>query len=223
MAIGEVADTRLSERGVEVILDIEGDAPPMPADTAVNVANRSAAGEQYVDLVPRREGEPYLADGAVIPQERTSIPLAPGTVLSNLDQLVASVDTRSLRTVVDETYHAFVGAGPGLQQLLDTASSFTANASEHLPETRTLLSDESVVLETQQRQGERIVALSNGLRTVADRLKKADADLRRVIDEAPKLSREASSVLAESGTDLGVVMANLADHRQDHHLPHGRD
>ncbi|PRX46473.1 phospholipid/cholesterol/gamma-HCH transport system substrate-binding protein [Prauserella shujinwangii] len=209
VAVGKVADLRLSEEGVDVVLDISDDAPPIPAGTTASVANRSAVGEQYVDLAPENDAGPYLEHGSVIPRERTSLPLAPDTVLTNLDQLVSSVDTGSLRTVVDETYEAFAGSGPELSRLLDAADSLTATATEHLPQTRTLLADGRIVLATQERQAGDIAALSSGLRTIAARLKAADPDLRRVIDEAPELSREVSSVLAESGTDLGVLIANL--------------
>ncbi|ASR37452.1 ABC transporter substrate-binding protein [Prauserella marina] len=209
VAVGKVVAMNLTEHGIELSLDIESDAPAIPADTEAAVANRSAVGEQYVDLVPQHAEGPYLAEGSVIQQERTSIPLAPDTVLGNLDKLVASVDTRSLRTVVDETYDAFVGTGPHLRQLLDTASSFTETATEHLPETKALLSEGRIVLDTQQRQAGNIAELSTGLRTIAGQLKESDPDLRKVIDEAPELSKEVSDVLAVSGTDLGVVLANL--------------
>ncbi|WP_020671702.1 MCE family protein [Amycolatopsis nigrescens] len=209
VAVGKVAKMNLTERGVEVELDLESGGPDIPAASKAAVANRSAVGEQYVDLRPDNENGPYLENGSVIPADRTSIPLSPDTVLSNLDKLVSSVDPRALGTVVDETYDAFAGAGPDLQQLLDTASSFTATATENLPQTKELLSDGRTVLDTQQRQAKNIVSLADGMRTIADRLKSSDPDLRRVIDEAPKVSRQVSDVLATSGTSLGVVLANL--------------
>ena len=209
VAVGRVAAMDLTENGVEVSLDIDSDAPPIPADTEAAVANRSAVGEQYVDLLPPDEEGPFLEDGSVIGPGRTSIPLSPDTVLSGLDGLVSSVDPQSLRTVVDETHDAFAGAGPDLAQLLDTAESFTTTASEHLPQTRALLSDGRIVLDTQRRQAGNITELSKGLRTLTAELKAADPDLRAVIDEAPKLGRQVSEVLATSGADLGVVLANL--------------
>ncbi|GAB3481439.1 MCE family protein [Amycolatopsis cihanbeyliensis] len=209
VAVGKVVAMHLTEDGVAVSLDIESDAPPIPADTRAAVANRSAVGEQYVDLRPEHDDGPYLREGSVIPAARTSIPLSPDTVLGNLDRLVSSVDPGSLRTVVDETYDAFAGAGPDLQQLLDSAGSFTAAATEHLPQTRALLSDGRIVLDTQQRQAANITELAGGLREIAAQLKTSDPDLRAVIDEAPKVGRQVSEVLATSGTDLGVVLANL--------------
>jgi phospholipid/cholesterol/gamma-HCH transport system substrate-binding protein len=209
VAVGKVASMTLTARGVDLGLDIASGAPPIPADTYAAVSNRSAVGEQYVDLLPQHENGPYLQAGSVIRTDKTSIPLAPDTVLSNLDKLVSSVHPQSLRTVVDEAYNAFADAGPDLQTLLDSTGSLTVTATQYLPQTQGLLADSRTVLDTQQRQAANITSFSSGLKTIAAQLKKSDPDLRKVIEEAPKLSREISDVLAASGTDLGIVFANL--------------
>ncbi|RZQ63230.1 MCE family protein [Amycolatopsis suaedae] len=209
VTVGRVSELRLADAGVDVLLDVDSGGPDIPADTRAVVANRSAVGEQYVDLQPSHENGPYLADGSVIPRDRTAIPLSPDTVLTNVDRLVSTVDPASLRIVVDETYRAFAGVGPELGALLDTASSFTAAATENLPQTRDLLAQGRVVLDTQRRQSENLTTLAAGLRRVAGQLKTSDPQLRTVIDEAPVLSRQVSDLLATSGTDLGVVFANL--------------
>ncbi|MBY8852911.1 MlaD family protein, partial [Saccharothrix sp. MB29] len=51
--VGRVGPIRLVDRRVEVELRITAGAPPIPADLEAVVANRSAVGEQYVDLRPR--------------------------------------------------------------------------------------------------------------------------------------------------------------------------
>jgi phospholipid/cholesterol/gamma-HCH transport system substrate-binding protein len=209
VAVGKVSTMTLTESGVDLGLDIDSDAPDIPADTEAAVSNRSAVGEQFVDLLPQHETGPYLHDGSIIRTGKTSIPLAPDTVLSNLDKLVSSVHPQSLRTVVDETYNAFADAGPELQQLLDSTGSLTATAQQYLPQTVGLLANSKVVLGTQQRQGANITSFSSGLKTIAAQLKTSDPDLRTVIDEAPKLSQDVSDFLATSGSDLGVVLANL--------------
>lgn len=208
VAVGKVKSMTLTDQGVDLGLDIDSGAPKIPADTKAAVANRSAVGEQYVDLLPMHENGPYLAEGSVIERDKTSIPLAPDTVLSNLDSLVSSVRPESLKTVVDETYEAFANAGPDLRQLLDSTGSLTATATQYLPDTQGLLASSRTVLDTQQRQADNITRFSSGLKTIAAQLKTSDPDLRRVIDEAPKLSRQISDVLAVSGTDLGVLFAN---------------
>ncbi|HVW39745.1 MAG TPA: MCE family protein [Amycolatopsis sp.] len=209
VAVGRVSGLHLDEQGVVADLDIDSGSPRIPADTRAVVADRSAVGEQYVDLRPSHEDGPYLHGGSVIGRDKTAIPLSPDTMLSNLDNLVSSVNPDSLRTVVDESDAAFAGSGPDLQRLLDTAGSLTSTATENLPQTTRLLADGRTVLATQERQAQNITAIADGLNTIAHQLKTSDPDLRRVIDQAPRLAEDVDDILAVSGSDLGVLMANL--------------
>jgi phospholipid/cholesterol/gamma-HCH transport system substrate-binding protein len=209
VSVGRVTALHLDAQGVAVDLDIDSGAPKIPADTRAVVADRSAVGEQYVDLQPSHEGGPYLADGAVIPLDRTAIPVSPDTVLSDLDTFVSSVDPQDLRTVVNETYDAFAGRGPDLQQLLDSAGALTTTATQNLPQTTRLLADGKTVLATQQRQAANITSMAADLRTIAAQLKTSDPQLRSVIDQAPGLADDLDKILSRSGTDLGVLFANL--------------
>ncbi|KAA2264750.1 MCE family protein [Solihabitans fulvus] len=209
VTVGRVGPLRLTADGVEVDLDIDPSAPPIPADLEAVVADRSAVGEQYVDLRPKHEGGPFLASGAVIPQSVTKTPPPVDSLLTNLDSLATSVPTDSLRTVVDELDTAFQGAGPNLQVLLDNTRSFTKAAAEHLPQTTKLLADGRTVLTTQADESAAIKSFSGNLRLLAEQLKNSDGDLRKLIAVTPQVSEQVSGFLRESGPNLGVVVANL--------------
>ncbi|HKN53654.1 MAG TPA: ABC transporter substrate-binding protein, partial [Amycolatopsis sp.] len=103
----------------------------------------------------------------------------------------------------------FAGSGPEVQKLLDSTGSLTAVAAQYVPQTQGLLSNSRIVLDTQRRQAANINDFASGLKTISAQLKASDPDLRRVIAQAPQLSRQISDVLAASGTDLGVLFANL--------------
>jgi phospholipid/cholesterol/gamma-HCH transport system substrate-binding protein len=209
VAVGRVTALHLSDTGIDVVLDIEDGTPPIPASTKAIVANRSAVGEQYVDLVPADDRAPYLADGSVIPREHTSIPPGPEVLLSNVDSLVSSVPTDALRMVVDELDKAFRGTGPAMQVLLDSAGTLTQTATQHLPQTTSLLSNGRVVLRTQADQSALITDYSHNLRLLAEQLQKSDPDLRSLIATTPQVSLQVSDILRTSGQNLGVVIANL--------------
>lgn len=209
VAVGRVQALKLTPSGIEAELHIDDTAPPIPARTRAVVANRSAVGEQYVDLRPDRDAGPYLADGSVIPRNRTELPPAPQTLLVNLDRLVTSVPTDSLRTVVDELGMAFNGTGDDLQKVLDNAGPFIAAADQHLPQTTGLLANGNTVLRTQQHQTDQINAFSSNLRGIADQLKRSDGDLRGVVQSAPGAAGELDALMRSASTDLGVVTANL--------------
>ncbi|MCE7001398.1 MCE family protein [Kibdelosporangium philippinense] len=208
VTVGRVGEMHLTDQGVDVELVMET-GHEVPADTKATVANRSAIGEQYVDLQPTSERGPYLGEGSVIPSDRTSIPPATETMLSNLDGLVRSVPVDSLRTVVDELNTAFAGTGNDLQLLLDSAGQFTATASQHLPQTTGLLSTGRTVLERQQAEAQKLRAFSDGLQKLSAQLKTSDPDLRKLIQVTPVVADQVVDILRMSGPDLGVVFANL--------------
>lgn len=209
VAIGRVGELRLINSGVEVELLIDADAAPVPTDVDAVVTSRSVVGEQYVDLRPRRDGGPFLADGSVIRMDRGALPLAVETVVRDLDRLVASVPQDDLRTVVDELHDATQGNGPNLQVLLDSTMSVTKLATEHLPQTTRLISDANTVLTTQMESSDAITSFAVNAKLIAEQLRNSDTDLRKLISVAPAAAKQVSELLRETGPNLGVLLANL--------------
>lgn len=209
VSVGRVGPIELTDDGVEAELRIEKDAPLIPDDLHAVVASLSAVGEQYIDLRPTRTDGPYLANGSVIGQADTTIPAPVTDVLTSVNDLTASVDTESLRTVVDEFGTAFSGRGDDLQVLLDTGSEFIEAADEALPTTTKLITDGETVLRTQNEQGEALKGFASGAAELAAELKGSDADLRRLIAAAPDATEQISGLLRDLDPAFGVVVANL--------------
>ncbi|OLF10994.1 ABC transporter substrate-binding protein [Actinophytocola xinjiangensis] len=207
--IGRVGEIRLTEQGLRVDLDIDPDMPPVPADLDAVVANRSAVGEQYVDLRPRHDSGPYLDASSVIPADRTSTPVGTDVLIRDLDSLASSVPTESLRTVVDELDRAFAGTGDDLRVLLDATGDFTRTAKAHLPETISLIHDGGTVLDTQNVQSTNIRDFAGDLAALSEQLRASDPDLRRLITTAPRAATAVSDLLRESGPGLSALFANL--------------
>ncbi|MFE2100045.1 MULTISPECIES: MCE family protein [unclassified Streptomyces] len=207
--VGRVGELKLTGSGVSVALKIEDGAPRIPADTLAVAANRSAVGEQYVDLQPRRSGGPYLMDGSPIPRSRTRTPLPVTDLVLSLDRLVNSVGKGDLRTTVDELGKAFAGTGPNLSRLVDSGNDLVESASESLPETVSLIEDSRKVLKTQADQGSAIKSFSRDLATLTAQLKSSDGDLRRLIGNTAPAAQEVNSLLRSTGPDLSVLLANL--------------
>ena len=70
--VGRVGEMKLTSDGIQVPLDIEAGNDRIPRDVDAVVTNRSAVGEQYVDLRPKTDSGPYLEDGSVIRKQATS-------------------------------------------------------------------------------------------------------------------------------------------------------
>ncbi|MCD2189478.1 MCE family protein [Actinomycetospora soli] len=207
--IGKVGDMRVTPGGLETELEIENDAPEVPANAIAVIANRSAVGEQYVDLQPTRDGGPYFQDGDVIPVDRVRTPTQVDGLLANLNSLATSVPLPELRTTVDELYTAFDRTGPDLQRLLDSSNALVGDAIRNLPQTRQLLADGRVVLNTQASLGPQILSFSRDLNLFTAQLKADDPNLRRLVRAAPPAATQLEGLLRETGPDLSRVLANV--------------
>ena len=94
------------------------------------VRNRSAVGEQYVDLQPTRAGEPFLEERRRhrrwrTPTSRSSRPSSSSTSTTSS----RASTTRTSAIVIDELGQAFDdGAGQSLQQIIDSGNLLTQAA-----------------------------------------------------------------------------------------------
>ncbi|WP_235737986.1 MlaD family protein [Nocardioides alcanivorans] len=206
--VGRIDDLRATPDGVEVVLRIEGDAPPIPDDVQVVVANRSAIGEQYLDL--RGEGsDDHLVAGDHLDARDAQLPPRIDELLRSGRDFVGSVPRDDLATVIDETYEwTRDGAGP-LRQMNTTLQDFAEAAEVNFLVTSSLIRNSGQVLDTQLAAQESIRGFSRDLSLLASTLRSSDADFRELIRSTPATAREFQKVIQEVGGPLGALMANL--------------
>lgn len=208
VAVGRVDRLRLAGDGVHVDLRLDTDVR-VPRDTGAVVANRSAVGEQFVDLQPRSQGGPFLSGGDRIRQRETATPLPTETLLLNLDRLVGSVDKRDLAVVIDQLGAAFSGSGPDLQRLLDSGDALTTAAVDALPETIRLIEDGQTVLATQRESGSAIKSFAEDLGDLSQTLRTSDGDLRTILDNGVVASTELRTLIEDNRPAISALLANL--------------
>ena len=111
MQVGRVGKLELTDGGVDVLLDIDNGYDDIPADALAVVGNRSAVGEQYVELQPQTDSAPYLQDGSQIAQDDTRTPIATQKLPSATSPTPSSRST-SRRSARRSASSARPSAGP---------------------------------------------------------------------------------------------------------------
>jgi phospholipid/cholesterol/gamma-HCH transport system substrate-binding protein len=208
--VGEVDKLVLTHDGVDAYLDIDnGWDDEIPADTLAVVGNRSAVGEQYVDLQPQTDDGPYLHDGSQIAMADTRTPLPTQKLLSDISNTVESVDKDSLRTTVGSLGQAFAGTGPDLQRIIDTGTSFIHEANRNFDVTTALIRDSNTVLRGQIASSDAIRSFARDLRLFSGTLAGHDRDLRRVIDNGSVTANELRRFLDDNQVHLASLINNL--------------
>jgi phospholipid/cholesterol/gamma-HCH transport system substrate-binding protein len=214
VSVGKITGLSLRDDGVRVSMQIRPKTK-VPNDVKAVVANRSAVGEQFVDLQPRRDGGPFLAEGAVIPRKDTQIPIQPTQLLVNLDRLVNSVNTKDVAIVLDELGKAFDGnTGQSLQRLVDAGNALTEAATVNLPQTIKLIQDSRPVLDTQRDVGPQFKAFNRDLALLTTTLRTSDPDFRALFANGRVSALETTDLIESNRTALPVLLDNLVSTAQ---------
>lgn len=211
LPVGKVKRLEFMPSGVRATLDIEKDAPKVPSDLLVVVANKSAIGEQYVDLQPRRAGGPYLNGNSHIASEDTKVPLDTTRLLLDVGKLTSSVDAESLQTLINEVGLAFAGYGKDLSTIIDTFTSFLEAANQNFPQTQALIRGSSSVLETLVDKRGQFASLTEDLTKLTDTLVDKDDDIRDLVEDGPGAERVISTVVKENTSDLVSLFDSLEE------------
>ncbi len=207
--VGQVDRLELTDAGVDVYLDIDDDHDDIPADTLAVVGNRSAVGEQYVELQPQADGEPYLRDGSEIDVDDTRTPLPTQQLLADISTTVESVDKDALQTTVDELGAAFGGTGEDLQTIIDSGTAFIDEANANFDTTTALIRDSNTVLRGQIASESAIRTFARQLSLFTGTLARSDRDLRTLIDNGSVAAVELRRFLEDNEVDLAELVNEL--------------
>jgi phospholipid/cholesterol/gamma-HCH transport system substrate-binding protein len=207
--VGEVGKLTLTDDGVDVYLDIDNAWDDIPSDSIAVVGNRSAVGEQYVELQPKVDSGPYLDDESQIPVADTRTPIATQKLLTDISNTVESVDKQALSTTVAELGEAFAGTGTDLQRIIDTGNAFIQEANDNFDVTTALIRDSNTVLNGQVDKASAIQNFARQLSLFSGSLAGSDADLRKVIDDGSAAATQLRTFLEDNEVDLAELFNNL--------------
>ncbi len=119
--VGKVESLTASPEGAHAVVRIERGAPDIPAEVRGRVVNRSAIGEQYLDLRGGSTDDELLEEGAHLTLTAADLPPSIDGLLRSSRDFVASVPSDALDTVIDETEAMTRGNGENLARLVETS------------------------------------------------------------------------------------------------------
>lgn len=206
--IGRVQTVRLTDTGAQAVLQLDSDVS-VPADLSAQVHSVSAAGEQYVELLPRTAKGPALKDGDVIAEDRTSVPPDIGSLLEATNRGLAAVPRDNLKTVVDESYAAVGGLGPELSRLVKGTTTLAVDARKNLDAILAVIDESKPVLDSQTQSADAVHAWAAHLATITSQLRDNDSAVAGLLHRGGPAVAEARQLLDRLNPTLPIVLANL--------------
>jgi phospholipid/cholesterol/gamma-HCH transport system substrate-binding protein len=131
--VGQVGDMDVVENGVKIELLIKKETQIPSEGTEARVMFKSAVGEQFVDILPAVDKEPYLEDGSEIAVDKTSIPVSTQELLSTLQAVLEGVPPESLEGAINALGGGLKGRGNDLGAIIENSAILAETFAESAP------------------------------------------------------------------------------------------
>lgn len=206
--IGKVTSVDLNDDGVTAQMSIDG-GKKIPSDLKAEVRSVSAVGEQYVELLPQVDKGPYLHDGSVIDQRRTSLPQPVGPMLDRVDSLVGSIPKDKLHQMIGEVFTGMNGAKFDLQSLLTSGATLAGDLNKNGDTLRKLLAESEPLMSSQDQSADAIRIWARSLAGVTGTIAHDDTQVRSLLDKGPGAAQEATKLLEQLKPTLPVLLSSM--------------
>lgn len=194
--------------GTTVVLALDR-GTRIPRDVTAAIGNKSAIGEQYVELTPRSADGPVLGAGDVIALKDTTTPIDVSVLLKDLDAFAGSIPADDLRTVMKELSTGLAGVGPTLGHLIDNSDRLTKVSLDNVDDLTSLIDDARTVLDTQVEKGSATTAYLASLGQLTAELRRIDGSFDALFANGVRSGVAVSNLLADNQAALPVLLNQL--------------
>ncbi|GFG74506.1 mammalian cell entry protein [Mycobacterium botniense] len=226
--VGRVVAIQPEGTRAKMTLHVNRDVP-IPADAKAVIVAQNLVAARYVQLTPAyRSSGPKMTNGAVIPVDRTAVPVEWDEVKAQLMRLAtdlgpnSTVSTPSMARFIDSASDALAGNGDKLRQTLAQLSgvgrilaSGSGNIVDIVKNLQTFVSalrDSNVQIVQFQ---DRFATLTSVLNESRSDLDAALSDLSAAVAEVQRFIAETRDKTSEQIVRLADVTQNLVEHRMD--------
>ena len=233
--VGTIKSIEPQGTQAKMTLHVDHDVP-IPADAKAVIVTQNLVAARYVELTPAyRTSGPIMADGAVIPVERTAVPVEWNEVQKQLMRLAtdlgpnAKVTTPSISRFIDSAANALQGNGDKLRQTLAQLSGVArtiANGSgnivdiiKNLQTFVTALRDSNIQM---VQFNNRLATLTSVVNDSKSDLDAALTDLSTAVGEVQRFIAGSRDEASEQIDRLGKAIQPLVDqHMALENILHG--
>jgi phospholipid/cholesterol/gamma-HCH transport system substrate-binding protein len=226
--VGSIAGIEPEGAQAKMTLHVDADVN-IPADAKAVIVAQNLVAARYVELAPAYQSSgPTMPDGAVIPVERTAIPVEWDEVKTQLMRLAtdlgptSKVSTPAVARFINSTANALEGNGDKLRQtlaqlsgvgrILARGSGSIVDIIKNLQAFVTALRDSNTEIVQFQ---DRFATLTSVLNESRSDLDAALNDLSTAIGEVRRFIEETGDKTSEQVARLADVTQNLVDHHTD--------
>ncbi|MQA61732.1 MAG: MCE family protein [Actinophytocola sp.] len=219
---------KLETRGDHVRLELS-----MPADTQIPAAaeawvmSPNVVSDQYIELTPPYRGGATLADGAVIPVERTHSPIKWDKLVKSVNELLVTFGPEgansdgSLGRVIGNAAKMLDGRGKDVRDAIRDISQASDVVNGEMPNVESLLKSLDLLVKVLADNKSTVDSLTTSVDDVAGEFAEQEgniadaiASLSSVMDEVGRLVKKHGKSMTANVKGLADVSVELARHQR---------
>ena len=225
--VGTIAAIEPVGDQAKLTLHVDRDVP-VPVDAKAVIVAQSLIAARYVQLAPAYETTgPVMPDGAVIPVERTAIPVEWDEVKAQLTRLAtdlgpqAGLSGTSLSRFIDSAANAMDGNGEKLRNTIAELSALGRTLADGSGNLVDVIRNLQTFVTALRDSGTQIVEFQNRFATLTSVVNDQSdlgttlTDLNSAITDVQRFVAGSRNQTAEQVQRLANVTQNLVDHRLD--------
>ncbi len=214
--VGEVDSVEPVGDKMKVVLSYDSQYK-VPANATASVLNPTVVASRIVQLSPPWTEGPALADNAVIPLERTQVPVEWDDIRDQLDKLVTELGPTPsqpkgpLGDLVEALSSNLDGKGKQInttfRALSDAVGALNDGRGDLFAVTKSL----ALFVNALHKNDQQFVALNSNLATLTTSLNNGDQELATALRDIDGLLKTARTFVDDNGEVLGTDINNLAE------------
>jgi len=189
----------------------------VPADVTASVLNPSLVASRAIDLSPRYTGGPQLGNNAIIPLQRTQVPVEWDELRAQITNVVTELapgrgaPKGPFGEAIESFADGLAGKGRQINTTLNNLSEALTAVNEGRGDFFAVLKSLAVFVNALHDSDQQFVALNSDLATFTGSLINDDRELANAIDQVDQLLATTRKFVEDNGPALTKDIQNLAD------------
>jgi phospholipid/cholesterol/gamma-HCH transport system substrate-binding protein len=189
----------------------------VPANATASILNPSVVASRTIQLAPPYTGGPVMDNNAVIPIDRTQVPVEWDDLRNQLGKLVTQLGPTPeqpkgpLGDVIESFADGLAGKGQQINKTLTALSDSVTALNEGRGDFFAVLKSLAVFVNVLHRNDQRFVALNTDLAQFTTSFTNTDQELATTLKKIDELLTTASKFVKDNGSVLANDVRNLAD------------
>ncbi len=210
MVVGEVRSIQAHGDRATMELALQPDKTPViPSNVSARLLPKTLFGERYVALQVPEKPERHIAEGDVIPQDRSSSAIELETVLGNVMPLLQAVQPEKMASTLNAVASALDGQGKQLGATMAGLSEYLGKVNPSLPDLKADITGVADAAAIYDKAAPELLAALADLTTTSKTLVESQRGLADVYSTVTAASIDLTSFLKVNQDNLIRLTTNL--------------